>query len=229
MNEVLAEGGITRVLTGIRMPRNNSITERWAQSCRHELLDCCLIWNERHLRHTLRDYEHFYNQHRAHQALNQPAPLRSVPDPITGSEPIIELNVRRRDRLGGVLHEHPQAAWPRVPCRRRRGSLRRPRQAPDQRQPAAFHRASGVPAACRRQDLHARASARPRELLQLHSGSVAVTVGGAHFQLAAGDALRIRGDRPRAYSSRGPEPAHFTMVVIHAGARDPRSASLAPG
>ncbi|MFF0869868.1 cupin domain-containing protein [Nonomuraea sp. NPDC003560] len=68
-----------------------------------------------------------------------------------------------------------------------------------------------------------------RELLQLHSGSVAVTVGGALFQLAAGDALRMRGDRPRAYGSRGPEPAHFTMVVIYAGARDPRSASLAPG
>jgi transposase InsO family protein len=106
MDEVLAEAGITTVLTGIRMPRMNSIMERWVQSCRHELLDRCLIWNEHHLRHALREYERFYNQHRAHQALNQAAPLRTVPDPITAPERILDLKVRRRDRLGGVLHEY---------------------------------------------------------------------------------------------------------------------------
>ncbi|MFI9836267.1 hypothetical protein ACIHFD_04490 [Nonomuraea sp. NPDC051941] len=51
MDEVLTEDGIKTVLTGIRMPRMNSIMERWVQSCRHELLDRCLVWNERHLRH----------------------------------------------------------------------------------------------------------------------------------------------------------------------------------
>ncbi|MFI9552775.1 integrase core domain-containing protein [Nonomuraea endophytica] len=79
MDEVLAEAGINSVLTGIRMQRMNFIMERWVQSCRHELLDRCVIWNEHHLRHALREYEHFYNQHRAHQALNQAAPLRTVP------------------------------------------------------------------------------------------------------------------------------------------------------
>ncbi|MEU8359251.1 integrase core domain-containing protein [Nonomuraea sp. NPDC048882] len=110
MDEVLAEAGIKTVLIGIQMPRMNSIMERWVQSCRHELLDRCLIWNERHLLHALREYEYFYNQHRAHQALNQAAPLRTVPDPITDPERIIDLNIRRRDRLGGVLHEYSQAA-----------------------------------------------------------------------------------------------------------------------
>jgi putative transposase len=110
MDEILAEAGIKTVLTGIRMPRMNSIMERWVQSCRHELLDRCLLWNERHLRHALFEYERFYNQHRAHQALNQAAPLRTMPDPITDLERIIDMNVRRRDRLGGVLHEYSQAA-----------------------------------------------------------------------------------------------------------------------
>ncbi|WP_221762204.1 integrase core domain-containing protein [Nonomuraea sp. WAC 01424] len=108
MDEVLAEAGIKTVLTGIRMPRMNSIMERWVQSCRHELLDRCLIWNERHLRHALREYEHFYNQHRSHQALNQAAPLRPASDPITDPGRIINLNIRRRDRL--VLHEYSHAA-----------------------------------------------------------------------------------------------------------------------
>ncbi|MEV4177052.1 integrase core domain-containing protein [Nonomuraea sp. NPDC049709] len=110
MDEILAEASIKTVITGIRIPRMNSTMERWVQSCRHELLDRCLLWNEHHLRHALREYEHFYNQHRAHQALNQAAPLRTVPDPITDPERITDLKVRRRDRLGGVLHEYSHAA-----------------------------------------------------------------------------------------------------------------------
>jgi hypothetical protein len=104
MDAILAEAGTKTVLTGIRMPRMNSIMERWVQSCRHELLDRCLVWNERHLRHALREYERFYNQHRAHRALNQAAPLRPAPDAITDPERITDLNIRRRDQLGGVLH-----------------------------------------------------------------------------------------------------------------------------
>ncbi|MEU5867114.1 integrase core domain-containing protein [Nonomuraea sp. NPDC047529] len=110
MDAILAEADIKTVLTGIRMPRMNSIMERWVQSCRHELLDRCLIWNERHLRHALREYERFYNQHRAHQALNQSAPLRPAPDPITAPKRITDLDICRRVRLGGVLHEYSHAA-----------------------------------------------------------------------------------------------------------------------
>ncbi|MFF4189584.1 integrase core domain-containing protein [Nonomuraea sp. NPDC001831] len=110
MDAILAEADIKTVLTGIRMPRINSIMERWVQSCRHELLDRCLIWNERHLRHALREYERFYNQHRAHQALNQSALLRPAPDPIRVPERITDLNICRRARLGGVLHEYSHAA-----------------------------------------------------------------------------------------------------------------------
>ncbi|MDX3104770.1 hypothetical protein [Nonomuraea angiospora] len=110
MDEVLAEAGITTVLTGIRMPRMNSIMERWVQSCRHKLLDRCLVWNERHLRHALREYELFYNGHPAHQALAQAAPLRPVPERITEPERVTDLKIRRRARLGGVLHEYSHAA-----------------------------------------------------------------------------------------------------------------------
>ncbi|WP_336216071.1 hypothetical protein [Nonomuraea sp. LPB2021202275-12-8] len=73
----------------------NSTMEWWVKSCRRELLDGCLIWNERHLRHALGEYEHFYNQHRAHQALSQAAPLRAVPIPITDPARTIDLNIRR--------------------------------------------------------------------------------------------------------------------------------------
>jgi hypothetical protein len=42
---ILADAGITFVLSGIPMPRMNSIMERWIQTCRHELLVRTLIWN----------------------------------------------------------------------------------------------------------------------------------------------------------------------------------------
>ena len=52
---ILADAGIAVVLSGVRMPRMNSIMERWIQSCRHELLDRTLIWNQTHLLHALRE------------------------------------------------------------------------------------------------------------------------------------------------------------------------------
>ena len=59
---ILADAGITVVLSGVRMPRMNSIMERWIQTCRHELLDRTLIWNQAHLLHALREYERHYNR-----------------------------------------------------------------------------------------------------------------------------------------------------------------------
>jgi putative transposase len=45
---VSADAGIEVVLTGIGMPRMNAVMERWIQSCRRELLDRTLIWDQRH-------------------------------------------------------------------------------------------------------------------------------------------------------------------------------------
>jgi len=56
---ILADTGITVVLSGVQVPRMNSIMERWIQSCRRELLDRTLIWNQAHLLHALHEYEAF--------------------------------------------------------------------------------------------------------------------------------------------------------------------------
>jgi transposase InsO family protein len=50
---ILADSGITVVHSGVRMPRMNAIMERWIRTCRHELLDRTLIWNQRHLLYAL--------------------------------------------------------------------------------------------------------------------------------------------------------------------------------
>ena len=107
---VLEDAGIEVVLSGVRMPRMNSIMERWVQTCRRELLDRTLIWNERHLLHALREFEHFYNEHRPHQGIANARPLRSLPPPITDPEQIARLHIRRHQRLGGILNEYEHAA-----------------------------------------------------------------------------------------------------------------------
>jgi hypothetical protein len=56
---VLADAGVKVVLSGIQTPRMNLTMERWVRTCRHELLDRTLIWNQRHLLHALNEFECF--------------------------------------------------------------------------------------------------------------------------------------------------------------------------
>jgi len=57
-----------------------------------------------------RQFEHFYNEHRPHRTLRAAAPLHPLPKPMTSLEQIAYLDVRRRDRPGGILHEYQHAA-----------------------------------------------------------------------------------------------------------------------
>lgn len=108
------DAGIQLVRTGVRISRMSCVMERWVQTCRHALLDRTLNWNEPHLRRSLREFEQHHNAHRPHQALQHAAPLRSIPEPITDPERISRLDIRRYDRLGGVIHGVPpcRAIWP---------------------------------------------------------------------------------------------------------------------
>jgi len=63
---VLTDARLRVVNSGVRMPQMNSTMERWIQTCRRELLDRTLIWDQRHLLHALREFERFYNCHRPH-------------------------------------------------------------------------------------------------------------------------------------------------------------------
>jgi transposase InsO family protein len=107
---VLADADINVVPSGVRMPRMNAVMERWVRTCWRELLDRTLIFNQRHLLHALREYEVFYNEHRPHQGIANARPLVPLPEPITDPDRLAHLNIHRRDRLGGILHEYNHAA-----------------------------------------------------------------------------------------------------------------------
>jgi transposase InsO family protein len=106
---ILADTGITVILSGIQIPRMNAIMERWIQSCRHELLDRMLVWNQAHLLHALRQYERHYNTHRPHRGISNARPLHPLPEPISNPVTIMHLSIHRRDRLGGIIHEYEHA------------------------------------------------------------------------------------------------------------------------
>jgi putative transposase len=94
------------IKTPTRAPRANAIAERFVGTLRRELLDRILIINQRHAATMLRECQHHYNTHRPHRTLGQAAPLRPLPRCTTS-----EVNtVRRRDRLGRLLHEYQQVA-----------------------------------------------------------------------------------------------------------------------
>jgi transposase InsO family protein len=107
---ILADAGIKVVRSGVQVPRMNAIIERWVRTCRHELLDRTLIWNQRHLLHAVREYEQFYNQHRPRQGIANARPLTPLPEPIADRNRLARLDIHRRDRLGGVLREYKHAA-----------------------------------------------------------------------------------------------------------------------
>jgi putative transposase len=88
----------------------NSIMERWIQSCRHELLDRTLIFNQAHLMHALREYERHYNEHRPHRDIANARPRAPLPGPTTVPAALTRLRIRRHDRLGGILHEYENTA-----------------------------------------------------------------------------------------------------------------------
>jgi putative transposase len=102
---VFTSEGIRILRTPVRAPRANAIAERWIGTVRRELLDRILILNRRHLEDVLAEYTTHFNQHRPHRALQHAAPLRPLPP---SSQP--DRCLRRRDRLGGLIHEYTQVA-----------------------------------------------------------------------------------------------------------------------
>jgi putative transposase len=106
---VLSAAGIEAVRIPPRSPRANAYSERWVRTARVECTDRMLIAGPRHLRAVLDEYVAHYNRRRPHRARNLRPPdcdlLIAVP--VTGPE---MERIRRRNVLGGLIHEYERAA-----------------------------------------------------------------------------------------------------------------------
>jgi putative transposase len=105
-DEVFGSEGGQVLRTPIRAPKANASAERWVQTVRAECLDWTLVLGRRHLERVLREYVRHYNQQRPHRSL-----ALAVPEPQEPSSPQVNLReVRRRDVLGGLIHEYREVA-----------------------------------------------------------------------------------------------------------------------
>jgi putative transposase len=106
---VLASEGIRIVKTPVQAPKANAFAERFVGTVRRECLDWLLILNRRHLEHTLHVFVDHYNAHRPHRSLDLRPPATTGRDEkIASRSP--PADVKRRDRLGGLIHEYNWAA-----------------------------------------------------------------------------------------------------------------------
>jgi putative transposase len=107
--DAVFEGQGTRIIrTPVQAPEANGIAERFVRTARTECLDWLLTLNTRHLERTLTVFVDHYNGHRPHRSLKLIPPNgRPATEQWTGSQ---TLAIRRRDRLGGLLHEYERAA-----------------------------------------------------------------------------------------------------------------------
>jgi transposase InsO family protein len=103
---VLRSEGMRVIRTPFRAPNANAHAERVIETIRAECLDWTLILGRRQLDQTLRIYAEHYNRGRPHRALGLATPLGGARVPV----PVSPRDVRRRDLLGGLIHEYYRVA-----------------------------------------------------------------------------------------------------------------------
>lgn len=110
-DEVFRSEGIKVIKAPVRVPRARAHAERWVGSLRRECFDRLLILGRRHLEHVVTTYTLHDNEHRPHRSLGQRPPLALPPRTDEPEGELVLLDrLRRRDRLGGLIHEYQLAA-----------------------------------------------------------------------------------------------------------------------
>jgi putative transposase len=111
-DEVFRSEGIRVIKAPVRAPKARAHAERWVGTVRRECLDRFLILGRRHLELIIKTYTLHYDQHRPHRSLGQRPPCGEPPlSDEQAMADVIDLDrVRRRDLLGGLIHEYRLAA-----------------------------------------------------------------------------------------------------------------------
>ena len=91
----------------IAAPNANAYAVRWVSGARSECLDWLLIRSERHLVRVIAEYIEHYNHAWPHRSRDLRPPCSSLAGP---PPPAAAQRIRRRDRLGGLIHEYELAA-----------------------------------------------------------------------------------------------------------------------
>jgi Integrase core domain len=107
-DDVWRSTGAEVICTPVGAPNANAYAERWVGTVRRECLDQLLIVSRQQLVSVLRRYVEHYNQRRPHRSLAYATP---APSERAGASSAPNLGrLRRRDVLGGLIHEYEYAA-----------------------------------------------------------------------------------------------------------------------
>jgi hypothetical protein len=147
-DEVFRSESIEVIRTPVRTPNANAYAERWVRTLRADCLDRILILGRRHLAHVLGVYRRHYNQHRPHRALELLPPDRPIPP----AHVVTTAHVRRRDLLGGLIHEYKPPHEVANPASSRARLIFRT--------PSLFHERARIPDLPRRRQVHPIHNAR---------------------------------------------------------------------
>ena len=107
-DDVWRSTGTEIIRTPVQAPNANAVAERWVGTVRRECLDQLLIVGRQQLVRVLQTYVEHYNQCRPHRSLAHATPVPSVGADPMGAAAVGQL--RRRDVLGGLIHEYEHAA-----------------------------------------------------------------------------------------------------------------------
>ena len=88
--------------TSVQSPWQNGVAERWVGTCRRELLDHVIVFDEEHLRRLLSEFLDYYHNDRIHLSLGKDAPRgRPVCAAISPTAQVTSLS-----RVGGLHHRY---------------------------------------------------------------------------------------------------------------------------
>ncbi len=93
--------GIEPKRTAFRSPWQNGVAERWVGSCKREIVDHVIVFNEDHLRRLLREYVSYYNAERVHTVIQDAPEGRTIE-----TRPSPGANVIGLPRVGGLHHRY---------------------------------------------------------------------------------------------------------------------------
>jgi putative transposase len=94
---------IAPIRTSFESPWQNGVAERWIESCRRDLLDHVIAFDERHLKRLVTEYVRYYHEDRTHLGLAKQTPANRSPS-ISGGH-VIAI-----PRVGGLHHRYQRAA-----------------------------------------------------------------------------------------------------------------------
>jgi putative transposase len=107
-DDVWRSTGTGIIRTPVQAPNANAVAERWVGTVRRECLDQLLLVGRQQLVRVLQTYIEHYNRRRPHRSLAHATPVPSERTEARGAPDVGRL--RRRDVLGGLIHEYEYAA-----------------------------------------------------------------------------------------------------------------------